>query len=422
MTTWMLYAVLLGGGLALVAEATARALRNRGRPERGVWVVALLGTALLPLALPLLPRMASAAVGTVSLTGLTVYGAADATTAAPVSPGRWMLLLWVVATAGLALRLILATRRLGKIVERSRTLRRWPVEVRLTDTTGPAVAGLRRPVILLPRSTRALARADRHWVLRHELEHIRAGDPALVWLALAVQCLLPWNPAVWFLSRRLREGLEFDCDRRVLTRRPDPRSYGETLLSLVAPPGTHPLPVAAFREPLLSLKRRFFSMTTPRRAFSPRALALLTALTAVALVGACEFSPIYYSEDPETAEPGTGEQEATATDVMRIDENPTFTPYTVAPDIVNRAEVISALQREYPPLLRDAGIGGTANVWFFINAEGEVQDLRIQESSGHEALDAAAIRVAATIRFTPAKNGEEQVPVWVAFPITFQVR
>lgn len=162
-------------------------------------------------------------------------------------------------------------------------------------------------------------------------------------------------------------------------------------------------------------------MTTPRRAFTPRALALLTALAGVALVGACEFSPIYYTEDPETAEPQAAGQ-VVAMEVEQVAENPTFTPFTDAPDIVNREEVISSLEREYPALLRDAGIGGTTNVWFFINAQGELEDMRIQKSSGHDALDEAALRVAAGIRFTPALNEEEPVPVWVAFPITFQVR
>jgi protein TonB len=102
--------------------------------------------------------------------------------------------------------------------------------------------------------------------------------------------------------------------------------------------------------------------------------------------------------------------------------NPTFTPYTVAPDITNRNEVVRALEREYPPLLRDAGIGGTANIWFFIDENGRVQDTRIQQSSGHEQLDQAALRVADIMEFTPALNRDKKVPVWVAFPITFQVR
>ena len=101
---------------------------------------------------------------------------------------------------------------------------------------------------------------------------------------------------------------------------------------------------------------------------------------------------------------------------------PTFTPYTVAPDIINRGEVQRAMEREYPPLLRDAGIGGQANIWFFIDENGRVQDTRIQQSSGHDQLDQAALRVANIMQFTPALNRDKKVPVWVAIPITFQVR
>ena len=78
--------------------------------------------------------------------------------------------------------------------------------------------------------------------------------------------------------------------------------------------------------------------------------------------------------------------------------------------------------REYPPLLRDAGIGGTARVWFFIDENGRVQDTLIDSSSGHAQLDEAALKVADQMRFTAALNRDKKVPVWVAFPITFQVR
>ena len=101
---------------------------------------------------------------------------------------------------------------------------------------------------------------------------------------------------------------------------------------------------------------------------------------------------------------------------------PTFTPFTVAPSIQNRDEVVRAMEAEYPPLLRDAGIGGTARMYFFIDTEGRVQDIRLDQSSGHPALDQAAMRVADVYRFSPALNRDELAPVWVSFPITFQVR
>ncbi len=101
---------------------------------------------------------------------------------------------------------------------------------------------------------------------------------------------------------------------------------------------------------------------------------------------------------------------------------PVFTPYTVAPDYTNGDEVRRALEREYPPLLRDAGIGGTVQVWFFIDENGIVQNRVVNESSGHTALDDAALRVAPVFKFTPALNRDKAVPVWVSLPITFTTR
>jgi len=111
-----------------------------------------------------------------------------------------------------------------------------------------------------------------------------------------------------------------------------------------------------------------------------------------------------------------------APDAGDVGESPTYTPFTVRPDITNRATVARALETEYPPLVRDAGIGGTAVVWFFIDETGATRRVLLRESSGHKALDDAALRVAEQVEFTPALDGEEPVPVWIALPITFSVR
>jgi TonB family protein len=76
----------------------------------------------------------------------------------------------------------------------------------------------------------------------------------------------------------------------------------------------------------------------------------------------------------------------------------------------------------YPALLRDAGVGGTVRVYFYIDEDGVVRDTRIDQSSGHPALDDAALSVASVYRFSPALNRDRPTPVWVSFPITFQVR
>ncbi len=106
----------------------------------------------------------------------------------------------------------------------------------------------------------------------------------------------------------------------------------------------------------------------------------------------------------------------------RITETPTFTPFTVKPGIRNREEVRQALIREYPPLLRDAGIGGTVEVWFQIDEGGAVRQTLVKAGSGHAALDRAALMVAGVIEFSPALNRDKRVPVWISLPITFTTR
>jgi len=129
------------------------------------------------------------------------------------------------------------------------------------------------------------------------------------------------------------------------------------------------------------------------------------------------IAPTTFEENPVDELPPPPEEAGTD-----LSAAPTFTPFTVAPIIQNRNDVIRAMTREYPPLLRDAGIGGTVKVFFFIDENGQVQDTRIDQSSGHQALDDAALNVAGVYRFTAAMNRDKKVPVWVSFPITFQVR
>jgi protein TonB len=100
---------------------------------------------------------------------------------------------------------------------------------------------------------------------------------------------------------------------------------------------------------------------------------------------------------------------------------PAFTPMTVRPVLTNGAEVQQALMREYPAVLRDAGIGGAPVLWIHIATDGSVDDTRIHETSGQSALDEAAQRVAAAMRFQPAQNSDDVVAVWVQIPIRFAV-
>jgi TonB family protein len=112
----------------------------------------------------------------------------------------------------------------------------------------------------------------------------------------------------------------------------------------------------------------------------------------------------------------------TAEEVPDVSAAPVFTPMTVRPEIANLSDIQRALIRLYPPQLRDAGVGGTVVVWFFISDEGRVLSSRVQKGSGFVQLDDAALEVADIFQFTPALNRDKTVAVWIQLPIQFEVQ
>lgn len=109
-------------------------------------------------------------------------------------------------------------------------------------------------------------------------------------------------------------------------------------------------------------------------------------------------------------------------DASKIGDQPVFTPYTVKPELKNRRGAVQIVEKYYPQLLKDAGIGGTVQVWVFIDTNGQVENSKVQKSSGNRQLDDAALRAAQEFSFTPALNRDKRVPVWINIPITFSVR
>ena len=156
-------------------------------------------------------------------------------------------------------------------------------------------------------------------------------------------------------------------------------------------------------------------MTQPQKRLGHYGALSLASLVALVIVGACE-TPVPSFQPEEATEPelqAVETEQATAAYAV---------PYTVAPAIQNREQIVAALEAEYPPVLRDAGIGGTVRIMVFIDERGVLTDLRIDESSGHQALDDAALRVGRVFDFSAALNDDKPVGAWIALPITFEVR
>lgn len=126
---------------------------------------------------------------------------------------------------------------------------------------------------------------------------------------------------------------------------------------------------------------------------------------------------VTFSENPvsELPPPPTGTGVATSNE-------PAFTPTEVRPQLRNSSAIGQQIERRYPTMLKDAGIGGTTVLWIYIGEQGEVLETRVYESSGYAQLDQVAESVIReTAQFSPAMNRDQRVPVWTQLPITFRV-
>ena len=76
----------------------------------------------------------------------------------------------------------------------------------------------------------------------------------------------------------------------------------------------------------------------------------------------------------------------------------------------------------YPDMARTAGIEGQTVVEALVGTDGTVGDARVLKSSGNASLDQAAVDAAMRATFTPAKQRDMAVRVWVSIPFRFMLQ
>lgn len=117
-------------------------------------------------------------------------------------------------------------------------------KLRLTDAAmSPAVCGLFRPVILLPRKlVGKLSREQLGTVLLHELIHLRRRDLWVNCVQTLLQIAAWWHPLLWLANARIRRVREEAVDEAVACAlRDDADAYPTTLLEVAKLTFTRPL-------------------------------------------------------------------------------------------------------------------------------------------------------------------------------------
>jgi beta-lactamase regulating signal transducer with metallopeptidase domain len=357
---WMAYSVLFGALVYGAALAGERAAAIAGRSSRFVWVAAIVVAAIVPALFATRPRVTTAVdnAPTDALAAPDVivsFGRGPAAPAEPLavrarrvlaSSDPLVLALWAFASLG-CLALI---GRAAVGIRRRRA--RWHaidldgVRVLVAPDVGPAVVGAFAPRIVIPRWALALDESARALMLRHEAEHIRARDPLVLFAATAATALMPWNPALWLVARRLRLAIEIDCDRRVLRSSARAREYGELLLAVGARLSA-PLPFAASlaeRRPFLERRIRAMTALSPRH---PRLVAsgciALVVVASTAAVRAPRPTSLVSRHAAPTA-PRLEASSATATPDSRLEStSATVPPAAITPSRSSSADAVVSL-------------------------------------------------------------------------------
>lgn len=308
---WMLYAIAVGALVTVAALAAEQSTRLARRAGRGMWLLAMVLTVVAPLAASLdgsTPETVAAAVDT-SRAGVLAGAVFKASVLAvpPLSAAAWTAPPAVQAAgidpaaAARAAWLLLSLLAAGALGLSSLSLwrrrRRWTegemagAAVLVAPDAGPAVVGVLRPRIVVPRWLLASPASRQALVLAHEQSHIVAGDQRLLAFCWLLLVAMPWNAPLWFQLRRLRRAIEVDCDARVLDQGHQLRDYGAALIDIGARPAGMPMFTTAMAESSGFLEQRLRLMTRRPARWHRIAAPLLLLLSIDVGVAAARIAP-----------------------------------------------------------------------------------------------------------------------------------
>ena len=168
-----------------------------------------------------------------------------------VPPGRTIVTIWLIGVTFLLGRSLYQGQRLRTILAKTRPPSpriaalyarlsraaghpRRPAaapSLRVSDALdGPAIAGILRPVILIPAWMDERADdAQLVWALRHELRHAGARDTLAIALRELATITLWFHPFVWLAAARWEAATELACDRDVVGSDVEAVDYADAL-------------------------------------------------------------------------------------------------------------------------------------------------------------------------------------------------
>jgi beta-lactamase regulating signal transducer with metallopeptidase domain/predicted nucleic acid-binding Zn-ribbon protein len=256
-----------------------------------------------------MPRVALPLQGAGAADGPGAGGGAPLFALPGIGPA-WIVAAWAAGVLVLSLRMACGLLWVGRLCRDAGddTDGRWQARVdalaarlgigrritlRLVRREGsPLTAGWLRPVVLLPLAVAARMPVESvEALLAHELAHVRRHDYLVNVLQGAVEALLFYHPAVWWLSRRIRIERELVADDLAAAALGDRRRLALALSELERFVADRPAGVPFRPAPAAhggQLMTRIQQLIRPQRRSAGALLAL--PLVGIALAGAAFYA------------------------------------------------------------------------------------------------------------------------------------
>jgi len=152
---------------------------------------------------------------------LSAYKGADAVRLRRIARGG------ATPPAALLEHYAMAARELG--------VKRPPRLVITAACESPALAGMLRPVILVPAwMAESAGTGVVAWAVRHELTHWKLGDTLANLVRQLSHVFFFFHPATWWAGARWEESAELACDRALVNTQGDADAYAGTLYQVLA--------------------------------------------------------------------------------------------------------------------------------------------------------------------------------------------
>lgn len=292
----LLHSIWQGALLAAVAALTLRTMARASASSRHVVGMGfMIAMALAPVVSLSIFANADAPLAPGPLSGL--WG--SQTLAGPLMLAAWVSgIVFMLArrVAGLAVILTMGrTRYLAppqpwlQCAERIRRSFRiiGAVSVRVSETIlTPCVTQLVRPIVWLPATLATRMPSEQlEALIAHELAHIARKDWLWNVVQNTVETLLFYHPAVWWLSKRVRQEREHACDDLALAAGADPIALAEGLAGLAQVQQAPALALAASGGALLQRVTRLLAPRPSEGSIGPRAILGAIAMAAALVTG-----------------------------------------------------------------------------------------------------------------------------------------